>query len=192
MKKEISKGIIYGIVPHIGCIAFIAASVLGVTFLTQLFKPLLMNRHFFYFLILLSLLFATISSVIYLRNNGILSLRGIKRKWKYLSLMYGSTIGVNLFFFMLIFPMLANFSPVDGSPAVPGAETASVKLEVDIPCSGHAALISGELKTIQGIDSVKFLLPNYFLVTYDPSKTSVEEMLSLSVFREFPAKTVSS
>jgi C4-dicarboxylate transporter len=106
--------------------------------------------------------------------------------------MYGSTIGVNMFFFLMVFPMLANFSLIDASPAALDAETASLKLEVNIPCSGHATLISDELKTIHGISAVKFLLPNDFLVTYDPSKTSADEILSLSVFKEFPAKIVSS
>jgi hypothetical protein len=59
--KNVGQAILYGLVPHVGCIAFIIGSVLGVTFLTQIFKPLLMNRNFFYILIAISLLLATIS-----------------------------------------------------------------------------------------------------------------------------------
>jgi len=37
------QGIAYGLVPHIGCIGFIVATVLGVTVATEFFKPLLLN-----------------------------------------------------------------------------------------------------------------------------------------------------
>ena len=42
------SGLLYGLIPHIGCIAFIIGSILGVTVLMQFFKPLLMNRYFFH------------------------------------------------------------------------------------------------------------------------------------------------
>jgi len=198
---EKSQGIIYGLVPHIGCIAFIIGSVLGVTVLTQLFKPLLMSPYFFHMLVLLSLFFATMSSAIYLRKNGISSFAGVKRKWKYLSTMYGSTIGVNLLLFLVVFPLLANVSL--SSPSQTGSFAAvasggtgggnlnSIKLKVDIPCSGHATLISGELKSIAGVTGVQFSLPNIFDVTYDSTKTSKEEILSLEVFKTYKA-TVSN
>jgi len=109
-KTSIKQGIVYGLIPHIGCIAFIIGSVLGVTVLTQFFRPLLLNPYFFDYLIALSLGFATLSSFLYLRRNGLLSTVGAKRKWKYLSTMYGSTIGINLLLFLVIFPLLANVS----------------------------------------------------------------------------------
>ncbi|HQM95295.1 MAG TPA: hypothetical protein PLJ66_06380, partial [Methanofastidiosum sp.] len=59
---------VYGLVPHIGCIGFIVGSVLGVSVLMQFFRPLLMSRYFFYGLVALSLGFATVSVVLYLRN----------------------------------------------------------------------------------------------------------------------------
>jgi copper ion binding protein len=206
--KTVWQGIAYGVIPHLGCIAFIIASVLGVTVLTQFFKPLLMSRNFFYILILLSLLLATVSSVIYLRRNGFLSSEGIRKKWKYLTTMYGVTIGVNLLLFLVIFPLLANVnsvsaassstlptaSPLGGSPGIIGADASSfssLQLKVSIPCSGHASLISGELKTIDGVQSVKFSLPNNFAVSYDPAKTSKEQILALSVFKEYPATVIS-
>ena len=84
-KKGALNGLVYGLIPHAGCIAFIAASVLGVTVATEFFKPLLLNPFFFYGLIALSLAFATLSAALYLRKNGSLSAAGAKRSWKYLA-----------------------------------------------------------------------------------------------------------
>jgi copper chaperone CopZ len=196
--RNILQGIAYGLIPHIGCIAFLTGSILGVTVLTQFFKPLLMNRYFFYILILISLLFATLSSILYLRKNSLLSLAGIKRKWKYLTTMYGSTIGINLVLFMLIFPLLANVSV---NPSVTGAvvgiagsnnDLSSLKLKVDIPCPGHAPLISNELKSINGIIDIRFSFPNVFDVKYDSTKTSQQEILSLEVFKTYEATVLDS
>jgi copper chaperone CopZ len=194
--KGLISGIIYGLIPHAGCIAFIIASVLGVTAATEFFKPLLLNPYFFYILIALSFTFATISSGLYLRKNDLLSSNGVKKKWKYLSTMYGSTIGINLLLFMLIFPLLANVStasPTTGN--LIGASSlnnlSSIKLQVDIPCSGHAPLISDEIKKLDGISSVQFNLPNAFDVSYDSSKTSKQQILSLEIFKTYKATVLS-
>ena len=82
--KGFWSGLIYGLIPHTGCIAFIIFTILGVTTATALFKPLLLSPYFFYILIALSFIFATISALIYLKKCALLSLRGIKTKWKYL------------------------------------------------------------------------------------------------------------
>ncbi len=192
-RSNYMEGVIYGLVPHIGCIAFIVASILGVTVLMNAFKPLLMNRYFFHILIIISASFATISSALYLRKNGLLSFAGAKRKWQYLSTMYGTTLGINLLLFFLIFPMLANVTA--GAPLVTGGaggipDGSTLKLSVDIPCSGHAPLITGELKSIDGVSGVQFSFPNIFDVTYDPAKTSKDAMLALDVFKEYPAKVL--
>jgi len=189
------KGIIYGLIPHIGCITFIIGSILGVTVLMQFFKPLLMNRYFFHILVLISLLFATVSSFLYLRKNGILSLAGIKRKWKYLATMYSSTIGINLILFMVIFPLLANVSTMSTTGAVVGVtgnnnDFFSLRIKVDIPCPGHAPLISEELKSINGLTGVQFIFPNVFDVKYDSKKTSEQEILSLEVFKTYKANVL--
>ncbi|OIO27687.1 hypothetical protein COU39_01880 [Candidatus Micrarchaeota archaeon CG10_big_fil_rev_8_21_14_0_10_60_32] len=221
-KKGWMDGVLYGLLPHAGCMAFIAASVLGVTLLTDLFKPLLMSRYFFYGLIALSLALAAVSSALYLRRNGQLSMDGARKRWKYLAAMFGSTIGVNLLFFFVLFPMLANFTvaqavPVTGAvvgatlPACDGVEqsacalagvnvsqqatpqlpqTASLQLKVDIPCSGHAALISGELKSLDGVTGVSFGQPNLFTVSYDALRTSPPAILALEVFKEYPATVI--
>lgn len=193
--KNILQGLTYGLIPHIGCIAFIIGSVLGVSMLMQFFKPLLMNPYFFHILVLISLGFATISSALYLRKNGLLSSLGVKRKWKYLSTMYGSTIGINLLLFLVIFPFLANVS-ISSSATKAFADIgvngnlgglSSIRLQVDIPCSGHAPLITQELKTINGIANVKFDFPNIFNVQYDSAKTSKQQILSLEVFKTYKA-----
>lgn len=186
-KNSLLKGLTYGLIPHTGCIAFIAASVLGATAAMNVFKPLLMNPYFFHILVLLSLVFATVSSVIYLRRNGFLSPFGVKRKWKYLSVMYGSTVGVNLLFFMVIFPLLANASV---SADIGNEEFSSLQLAVAIPCPGHAPLISGELKTINGVVETRFSYPNVFNVLYDSAKTTKEEIMSLDVFNVYKATVI--
>jgi hypothetical protein len=189
--KNIWQGIAYGLIPHVGCIAFIIGSVLGVTVLMQFFRPLLMNRNFFYILIAISLMFATISSMVYLNKNGWLSFAGMRKKWKYLATMYGSTIGINLLLFMVLFPLLANVSVVSAEQSgnalgtIDSTSLASMRLKVDIPCPGHAPLISNELKTIDGVTGISFSFPNIFDVTYDPVKASKEEILGLSVFQEY-------
>ncbi|MBR9679994.1 MAG: copper ion binding protein [Candidatus Altiarchaeota archaeon] len=194
INKEVSssiwQGIAYGLLPHTGCIAFLLGSILGVTVLMQFFRPLLMNRYFFHFLMLLSLGFASLSTALYLRKNGLLSKKGIKKKWKYVSTMYGSTIGINLILFMIIFPMLANVSAAPNLE-LPGVELSSLALSVDIPCPGHAPLISGDLRTIEGVTSVEFSFPNNFEVKYDPDKTTQEEIMSLDVFLPYPATILS-
>jgi copper chaperone CopZ len=220
-KKSMSlkEGLIYGLVPHIGCIGFIVGSVLGVTVAVEFFKPLLWNPWFFHILILIALGFATISSVFYLRKNSVLSWKGVKRKKKYLATMYGATVGINLVLFIFIFPLLANLdtgsfangpgglnntTPLVAGPTgavvladpdtttpLAGNADSLLTLQVEIPCPGHAPLITGELKTIEGVTGVRFNFPNYFDVAFDSSQTSKEEILALEVFEPYPAEVVS-
>ncbi|MAG22393.1 MAG: hypothetical protein CL943_03780 [Candidatus Diapherotrites archaeon] len=201
-KMSIRQGIVYGLVPHIGCIGFIVASILGATIAVEFFKPLLMNPWFFHILILISIGFATLSSAFYLRKQGIFSMQGIKRKKKYLATMYGSTVGINLILFLVIFPMLANldtgsFANPTGMVTLAGAQgnsTASdslLRLQSNIPCPGHAPLISGELKSIEGITGVKYEFPNYFDVAFDSSKTSKDKIFALEVFEIYTATLIS-
>jgi len=206
IKKEDRKergflaGILYGLAPHTFCILFIVFTVLGVTTATTLLKPLLLNPYFFYLLIALSLIFATISAVIYLKKNGILSFQGIKRKWKYLSILYGTTISINLILFMVIFPITTNLNsglPLTAAISSSFSERVQEKnsqsyltLEVEIPCPGHAPLITGELKAIAGVENVNFRFPNKFDVNYNPTETSKEAILSLSVFNTYKATVV--
>ncbi len=198
-EKGFLAGIVYGLVPHTFCIAFIIFTVLGVTAATAFLRPFLMNRYFFHILIALSVVLATVSAVIYLKRNSILSLSGIKRKKGYLLALYGITVGVNLLLFMVAFPVAANLDAgVSLKTAVsslfgPGQDLALAEdnflatLQVDIPCPGHAPLIVGELKTINGVDVVRFNFPDLFEVGYNPDKTSEAEILSLDVFETYKA-----
>ncbi|MBM3250657.1 MAG: hypothetical protein FJZ07_00215 [Candidatus Nealsonbacteria bacterium] len=211
-KKGIFSGIIYGLVPHIGCIGFIIFSVLGVTTATAIFKPLLLSRYFFHILILISFIFATISAVFYFKKQGFISLskkdgswefefapKGIKRKWKYLLTLYGTTIGINLILFMLIFPIVANIDAgtsftaaisnafqKEGNIKIKEGENL-LSIKVDIPCPGHASLITGELKKISGVGSVGYRFPNLFDISYEYEKTSKENILALDVFDTYKA-----
>lgn len=188
-KKETSgfwSGLLYGLLPHSFCIAFIIFTVLGVTALTGLFRTFLLIPYFFHFLIGLSFVLATISASIYLKRNGLLSLSGIKKKWRYLFILYGMTMGINLLFFTLVFPRVANLQSVDRR--VLSEARASVVLDVQIPCSGHAPLIIEELKNLDGIGSVFFNSSGYFEVGYDADKISPQQILSLEVFKTYQAK----
>jgi len=198
--KRILKGILYGLTPHVFCIAFVVFSILGATTATTLLKPLMLNPYFFYILVGLSLAFATISTGFYLKKNKILSLQGAKRQWKYLSILFGTTILVNLFFFMVIFPLAANLKSgltLTGAVKVlvsgkSGIQTfgSLLVLQVEIPCSGHAPLIIGELEKINGVEKVNFRTPNLFDVNYDSAKTSEDTILALEVFKTYQAKII--
>jgi len=192
-KKGFINGIYYGLVPHTFCILFIIGAVLGATFLTTLFKPLLMSRNFFYILIALSFGFATISALLYLKRNNCLCASGARKRWKFLSILYATTIAVNLLFFFAIFPAVANIGTASAASAeevndLP--ELSKLTLDVDIPCSGHAPLIIGELKTIEGVKDVKYVYGK-FEVYYDSPATK-EKILALDVFKEYPATVLDS
>jgi len=190
-KKGFINGIIYGLVPHTFCILFIIGAVLGVTLFTSAFKPFLASRNFFYILIALSFGFATISALFYLKRNNCLCWTGTKKRWKFLSILYATTIVVNLLFFFIIFPAVANIPTTAAiSPANTNSEYPTLTLKVDIPCSGHAPLIIGELKNLAGVIDVKYASGN-FVVYYDSSQTSKSEILGISIFKEYPATIVS-
>ncbi|MBN1156253.1 hypothetical protein JXA85_01430 [Candidatus Woesearchaeota archaeon] len=184
-KKGAWSGLLYGLLPHTGCIAFIVFTVLGVTAAASIFKPLLMNRYFFYILIGLSFVFATISATIYLK--GIITIKNIRSNLKYLSVLYGSAIGVNLLLFLIVFPLATNLaSGATGNAVKEGLS--EITLKVDIPCPGHAPLITEELKGNAGVKSVIFRFPNYFDVSYDSSITSAEKIKATKIFNEFKIK----
>lgn len=191
-KRSFLQSVLYGLAPHTFCILFVIFSVVGTTLITTFLRPFLLNVYFFYFLILLSFTFATLSSFFYLRKNGILSLNGVKRKWRYLSIMYGATIFINLLLFWVIFPFTANLNFGLQNKSIAGSSVSNtiVTLKVAIPCSGHASLISGDLKTIDGVDRVIFRFPNYFDVYYNQSIVSEEKILSLEVFKTYKATII--
>lgn len=181
------SGIIYGLVPHAGCIAFIAFTILGMTTATAFLKPLMLNRYFFHFLIILSIVFATLAAIVYLKKADMLSIKGIKKKKKYLSILYGTTIGINLVLFMIIFPITANLTSATGNIVL--ESDSMITLKVDIPCPGHAPLISGELEKVKGVKGIKFRFPNYFDVAYENSQT-INDIKNLEVFDSYPIKNL--
>ena len=105
--------------------------------------------------------------------------------------MYGTTIGINLLFFLVVFPVMANTNLTRKGVAAEETSqfegTEKVRISVDIPCSGHAYLITGELKKLAGVQDVKFSLPNIFEISYD-SKTEAADILALEIFKTYPAK----
>lgn len=183
------SGLLFGLLPHSFCISFIILTVIGATALAGLAKNILLIPNFFQILILLSLILASISAFFYLKRNSFFSLAGIKKKWRYLFVLYGTTLGVNLLMVMVVFPWMANLNLVKQSNALSQkASTASVVLAVDIPCSGHAPLIIDEARKIQGVISVVFKYPNLFEINYNPLKISPTGILSLEIFKTFRAK----
>ncbi len=190
-EKTTLKGVGYGLIPHIGCILFVIASILGATVLMQFLRPILLNKNIFYYLIAISLGFATLSSFFYLRKNKKLSWYGIREKKGYLLIMYGSTVGVNLLLFFLIFPLLANIGVTGMVSALDMNRTSILEIQSQIPCPGHAPLVSGYVKELNGVNVVEYSFPDNFKIYYNPSLVSKEEILNLEIFNEFPTKVIS-
>lgn len=197
-KSGIFAGIFYGLFPHTFCILFIVFTILGITAFSAILKPFLLNQYFFYILIFLSFVLTTVSAAIYLKKIGKLSFFGIRKKWKYLLILYGVAIAVNLALFVFVFPAVANinskkvFSPADVNinQIRNGDQQRKLVLKVEIPCSGHALLITEYLKKIDGVENVRFKSPNLFDVIYDNAKTNVDQILDLSVFDEYKATII--
>lgn len=188
-KKGFWSGICYGLIPHFPCLAFIIFSVLGVTFAASIFRPLMMSRYFFYLLIGLSLLLASLAALFYLKKNKILNWIGIKKSRKYLLTLFLTTIIVNLLFFFIIFPALANLS-ANRVNNLPVTDQNFVTLQVDLPCPGHAYLVTEELNKLPGIRSVRFNLPNLFDISFDPKIISKDKILGLDVLKIYQGQII--
>jgi len=184
--RGLLMGFIYGIMPHSFCIGFIIFSIIGSASLAGFFKSFMLIPYFIHALVVLSLLMATISAIFYLKRNNCLCGSGIKTKWKYLTILYGVTIFVNLFMFSYVLPALANIN--FNNENIGQQQLASLSLAVQIPCSGHAPLIIDELKKDNGVKSVIFETPNVFDVKYNPSQTSTQKIMDMEIFKNFPVK----
>ena len=178
--KGLLAGIVAGTIPHIGCMAFIIFTLLGITFLSSLFKQFLILKWAFPLMILLSFILAGISSFFYLRKNCCVN------KTKYLAILFSSVILINLLLYFVIFPATANIS---GYSVGNTDKTKLIILQVSIPCSGHAPLIIDELKKLPEVKAVNYRTPNYFDVECD-SDLDEEKLLNLDIFEEFPCKIV--
>ncbi|MCX6742251.1 MAG: hypothetical protein NTX24_03705 [Candidatus Pacearchaeota archaeon] len=191
--KGIKQGILFGLIPHAGCIAFVLTSVLGLTVAASIFKPLLMKSYFFYGMIVLSLVFASFSAFLYLRKQG--GIKTAKNHKGYLSILYGSTIGISVLLYFVVFPLVASATLAGATGAVVNNSTnldgmQAITIKVAIPCEGHAILIVGELKKLQGVTNVEYIPSSTFKVYYDASKTNKEEILGLDIFKEYKATVV--
>jgi len=186
--KGVLSGILYGLIPHSFCIAFIVFSIIGTVAATAIMKKFLLIPYFFHLLVFASFAMAAISSIIYLRKNSCLCVSGIKTKWRYLATLFSSIVIINILLFFVIFPALAN----TGQRTAPVAQNkfADVKLSVQIPCSGHAPLITDEIKKNFDVYSVNFELPNIFDIKYDPQKTTPQQIASLDIFKTYEATII--
>ena len=183
--KGILSGILYGLLPHSFCIAFAIFSIIGAVTATAFLKRFLLIPNFFYFLVLLSLILATVSSLIYLKKSDCICISGIRRKWKYVTTLYLSTIMVNALMFFVVFPALANIT--QKNTAILGESSANFSLSVQIPCTGHAPLITDEIKKDNGVQFVEFNTPDIFKIKYDPNETSPEKIASAEIFKTYEA-----
>jgi hypothetical protein len=178
-------GLIYGLLPHSFCIAFVIFSIVGATTATTIFRKFLILPYFLHLLIGLSFVFATLSALFYLKRNDCLSNEGIKVKWQYLLILYGTTVGINLAMFTVILPAMANFKSEPRKMTLASTGLTKATLKVAIPCPGHSPLITEELKKIPGVEEVFFRLPNYFEIGFDSQKTTLEKILGVEVFRTY-------
>lgn len=184
-EKGLLKGILYGLLPHTFCIGFVIFSVIGSVSAVAIFKKFLILPYFFHILVALSFIMATISAVMHLKKNNCLCKSGIKSKWRYLTILYATTIFVNLIMFSFVFPTAANTNFVNAGNTNVALSNLSAKVE--IPCSGHAPLIVDELKKDSGVRGVTFRMPNIFNISYDDRQTSPEKIVSLEIFKTYRA-----
>lgn len=183
------QGLLYGLFPHAGCLAFIAASVLGMATMASVFRPLLMKSYFFYGMIALSFVFATLSAYLYLRKQG--GIHNARHHKGYLGILYGTTLAVSLVMYFIVFPALASASSTENVTAIkPSADLQKVTLDVNIPCGGHAPLITDALKSVKGVVNIQYLPLTKFVVTYDARQITKEQIAAISMFSEYPARIV--
>lgn len=101
-------GIVYGILPHTLCIIFVILSIVGATAGATFMRRFLIVPYFFQVLVMISFVFAALSAGIYLKRINALSIAGLKKKWKYLTILFSTTIVINLLLFYVILPAAAN------------------------------------------------------------------------------------
>lgn len=182
-KSNFWSGIIYGIIPHTFCILFFILSIVGAASGAAIAKRFLLIPNFFLLLTVLSILSATLATIFYLKKNKCCTIAGLKNKAKYVSTLYAITIITNIFFIYIVMPALAN----NQNQEVPNNLTALsiATIEVQLPCPGHAPLITEEIKTIPGVKTVTFRMSRTFEIAYDPKATSIEEIKALTIFKTF-------
>ena len=189
--KGFWRGLVFGLIPHTFCILFVAFTLLGSVLGATVAKKFLMIPHFFLFLVILSLLFATLSAWLYLRSHRCCSKNGIKNNWKYLTILYGTTLFINIVFIYYIFPTVTVATAnMKNSNVVLNQKTNTLAIKVDIPCSGHGPLIVDEIKKVNGVTSINYEPLNTFTINYDPSLTNEIAILSLEIFKTYQATKI--
>ncbi len=178
--KAVRAGILSGLIPHTGCILILLFAIFGVTFANAFFKKFLFNSYYIYAVFGVSILIATIAGFFYIRR---FSDRRLKSHWKYLIILYGSVIIINLLMIYVIFPAIANTNSGNLKGDL-------LNLEFNIPCSGHVPLVISELQKVDGVKGVKFISGKTFEVYYDANKITEEKILQQDVCREFNAKEI--
>lgn len=177
------SGLAYGLIPHTFCILFIIFSIIGSVAGAAFAAKFLVIPYFFQFLIGLSLVSAILSAFFYLRRSDRLNFSGIKQSWKYLTALFSSTVAINLLLFFAVFPAVAN---IGGGTAE--ARDGVITLQVDLPCSGHAPLVSQDLLKQTGVKTVNFELPDKFVISYDKEAITADQILQEKIFQSFKAK----
>ncbi len=178
--KGIIKGILISLVPHIGCIFFAVLLLTGVTvgsgFVTKFFS----NRFVFPVSILLSFILVAIYSYFYMKKSC------CTNKIRHISLMLVSIVFVNTLLFFVVFPSITNLKSVN---TIVVDNLSELKIQIDIPCSGHSSLIAYELKKA-GVADVRFDDPDIFDLRYDSSKITKEQIEQLDLFKDFKIKNI--
>jgi len=183
-RRSFFLGLLYGLIPHTFCLAFIVLSIIGATSATMIVKKFLLIPYFFPLLIVVSLLFATATAWFYLKRNNYCSRLGIKNRWRYLTTLYTTTIMINLLIIYVVFPAAANLQ----TKSINNAKGRTISINVQLPCSGHAPLVIDEVEKITGVEAIKFEQPQTFKITYDPKTTSPEKIAALEIFKTFKLK----
>ncbi len=65
-----------------------------------------------------------------------------------------------------------------------------VTLKVSIPCPGHAFLIKQGFGKLDGVGSIEYFPITTFVVYYDSTKVSKQDILNLDIFKDYPAKEI--
>lgn len=73
---------------------------------------------------------------------------------------------------------------------LPDSKHSILNLEIALPCSGHGILIINALNNLEGVIKVEYAPIKNFKVYYDESKISESEILSLTIFKQYPAKKI--
>ncbi|MFA6797538.1 MAG: MerC domain-containing protein [Candidatus Paceibacterota bacterium] len=177
--SSIGKGILFSIIPHIGCIAFAVLMITGVGLGTAFLKNFLSSKWIFPASIILSFVIASVYSYLYFKKQC------CTNKVRHISILFSSMILVNVLLFYVVFPWMTNIK--SGQNIALASNLSELRIQVEIPCTGHAPLIVYELKKA-GVSDVTFSDPDTFDIKYDSTKITPEQIKGLQLFEDFKIK----